>query len=271
MNPLLAARSRRVRVLTLLLLLITWTALQFRLNDVPPGFQHDQMFNSTDALDVLQGRHQLYFPANFGREPLGIYATAGAFALAGGHYVWSFRFAGTVWAILGLAATVSLARRYVPAWAALFAAALMAGSFWFVFAGRLGLEPIALMPLSVAMFYFLDRALTRHSYRDAGAAGVFGGLAMYTYLASRVLFALPILLLVSGLAYTAARRWQAGRSRPGRSSTGQALGLRNHTKPFSRKDPVVGSAALPFGHGPDQWSLALVCRYPHLDGRPAPG
>ncbi len=51
-------------------LLLAWALLLWRLDDVPPGFQHDQMFDAQDALEVLAGRGRLYFPANFGREPL---------------------------------------------------------------------------------------------------------------------------------------------------------------------------------------------------------
>ncbi len=195
-------------------LLLAWGLLLVRLADVPPGFQHDQMFNSRDALDVLQGHFQLYFPANFGREPIGIYSAALAFLLAGGRYVWSLRFASAAWGMLGLAFTLVTARRYLPRPAALLAVLLLAGSFWFLFLARLGLEPAALVPFAVAMVYFLVRGLQRLSYRDLALAGLWGGLALYTYPAGRALFGLPVMLLACELA-----SWFLDRWRPGAGST----------------------------------------------------
>jgi len=199
------ARSLPCRMALLGLFLAAWGILLYRLNDVPPGFQHDQTFNTMDAIDVLSGRHTIYFPANFGREPIGIYSAAGVFMITGGHYAWGLRFSSVFWAMLGLATTVAFARRYLSRGAALLAAALMAGSFWFLFAARLGLEPMALLPLAVAMLYLLARGLAplggacgveRRSFADFAWAGLAGGLAVYTYLAARSLFLLPILLLV---------------------------------------------------------------------------
>ena len=71
----------RYRIAVILSLLMIWGLLLVRLHDIPPGFQHDQMFNSLDVLDVLQGKHAIYFPANFGREAIGIYSAAVAFGL----------------------------------------------------------------------------------------------------------------------------------------------------------------------------------------------
>ena len=132
------------RLGVLVLLLATWALLLFRLNDVPPGFQHDQMFNSLDALSIGHGRpaFPFYFPANFGREALGIYPVALIFKLAGGHFVWSLRFTSVLWGMLALSLTVGLALRTMPRAAALIAGGLLAGSFWFIFTTRLGLSLI---------------------------------------------------------------------------------------------------------------------------------
>jgi len=176
-------------------MLVAWGLLLFRLDATPPGFQHDQMFSAKDAMEVVNGSYPIYFPDNFGRGPLFMYSAAGMFILTAGRYVWSLHFTAVVWGMLGLAAAITLARRYLSDAAALFAAALMASSFWFLLAARLGVESVALLPLAVAMFYFLDRGLAHHSLRDFAVAGVLGGVANYTYLASRTLYALPLLLL----------------------------------------------------------------------------
>ncbi len=189
--------SKAFRLGALLLLLATWALLLFRLNEVPPGFQHDQMFNSLDALSIGRGRpaFPLYFPANFGREALGIYPVALIFKLAGGHFVWSLRFTSVLWGMAALSLTVVLALRYMSRAGALVAGALLAGSFWFIFTTRLGLEPALLIALATGTIYFLSRGLANHTWRDFAAAGLFGGLAVHTYLASRGLFVLLALLL----------------------------------------------------------------------------
>lgn len=179
----------------LLVVLLAWALLLFRLNQVPPGFQHDQTFFSADALAIGPGNYPVYFPENFGRDPLGIYAAALMLRLTGGPTVWAVRLATVFAGVIGLALTLSLARRYLSPAAALLAGALMAGSYWFLFAARLGLEPALLIPLATAAIYFLHRGLSRRRWRDFVVAGLAGGVAIYSYLASRMLYLLVALLL----------------------------------------------------------------------------
>ena len=180
-----------------MLLLAAWALLLFRLNEVPPGFQHDQMFNSLDALSIGSGRpaFPLYFPANFGREALGIYPVALIFKLAGGH----FRLEPALYQRpVGHGGAEPDHRSGSPLHAgaaALIAGALLAGSFWFIFTTRLGLEPALLIALATGTIYFLSRGLSSRTWRDFAAAGLLGGLAVHTYLASRGLFVLLALLL----------------------------------------------------------------------------
>lgn len=173
--------------------------LLFRLNDVPPGLQHDQMFNVLDAQSVLEGHYPLYFPANFGREPLFLYFVAGVMKLAGAHTPWTLRLASAAWGLVGLALTLPLGRRFLSANAALLSSTLLAGSLWFLFVARLGLRAITLLALTSGLLYFLSLALRRTRWRDWLAAGLFGGVALYCYLAARLLFLLPILLLTHAL------------------------------------------------------------------------
>jgi hypothetical protein len=60
------------------------------------------------------------------------------------------------------------------------------------------------------MAYFLDRGLTDHSLRDLAVAGILGGVANYTYLASRTLYLLPLLFLVPLMAVALLRRQRTG-------------------------------------------------------------
>ena len=54
-----------------------------RLDELPPGLYFDEGANGLDALQVLRGKHAIYFPENFGREPLGIYLMALAVSILG--------------------------------------------------------------------------------------------------------------------------------------------------------------------------------------------
>ena len=56
-----------------------------RLALIPPGFHYDEAFEAVEALRVLQtpGYHPIFFPGNFGVEPIFIYLTALAFRLVG--------------------------------------------------------------------------------------------------------------------------------------------------------------------------------------------
>jgi hypothetical protein len=113
--------------------------------------------------------------------------------------------------MLGVATTLVYARRCLSEGAALVASVLMAASFGFLMAARLGLEPIACLPLAVAFFYFLDRGLAHRSLSFFVAAGMAGGLAIYPYLAPRALFLLiPLLLLYEGIVWIRQRQSVVG-------------------------------------------------------------
>ncbi len=183
------------RIATLVVFLLTWALLLYQLTAAPPGFQHDQTFTVWDALDVRSGQFSFYFFRNFGREPVFMYSVAAATALLGDQLVWALRFTSIVWGMLAFVLTFKLAQRYLTPWIAVLVAALMAGSFWFLFMARLGLEPIAALTLGTAMVLCLDRGLVTGRRRAFVWAGLFGALAVYTYLAGRALYLLPPLLL----------------------------------------------------------------------------
>lgn len=206
-------RGAAYRLGALLVLLLAWGLLLFRLNQVPPGFQHDQTFFTADALAIGPGNYPIYFPENFGRDPLGIYAASLMLHLVDGHYVWSLRFTSVMAGMVGLALSLNLARRYLSPAATLLAGALMAGSYWFLFTSRLGLEPALLIPLATAAIYFLHRGLSQGRWRDFVLAGLAGGLAIYSYLASRMLYLLVGLLLAYELGGWVLRRLR-GRGDP---------------------------------------------------------
>src|SRR4030042_541608 len=88
--------SRWIVPALLLLIAAVAVALRlYRLDTVPPGLQHDEVFHGHDAMTVLLGYHPIYFPSNAGNEPLYVYLTAGTIALFGQN-VWGVRLAAVI-------------------------------------------------------------------------------------------------------------------------------------------------------------------------------
>ena len=87
-SPLRRVLSSRPRLAVwgvLILLVFAVVMLRFhRITELPPGLHVDAGANGADALEVLQGRHALFFPEkNNGREWLGIYPIALTVSLMG--------------------------------------------------------------------------------------------------------------------------------------------------------------------------------------------
>lgn len=182
-----------------LILCLAWGLRLYRLRDIPYGLHHDAMFNLVDTIEVLHGRLRLYFPANYGREPLFIYSTAGMARLLHADWIWVQRLTSAVWGMLGLASTYPLLRRLVGTRAAGWGMALAAGSFWLMMVSRLGLRAVTLLFFANLTAFAILKAVEPDQRRPLlwwFLAGAAGGLAQYTYLASRVLFLLPAGLLL---------------------------------------------------------------------------
>ena len=68
----------------LLALALAVALLHFqRLGELPAGIHLDEGAHGVDALRVLQGEHAVYFPGNYGREGLIVYAVALTTSLLG--------------------------------------------------------------------------------------------------------------------------------------------------------------------------------------------
>ncbi len=179
------------------LLLIAIVALAaflrlYRLDQLPPGLEFDVAYKVFDTLRLLQGHFAIFFPAYTGREPLFHYLSMVTVALFG-PTAFSAKLSAaiigtaTIPLIYGFARTLFGSVR-IAALAAFFAAI----SFWHIFFSRVGYRVILLVPLTVMLFWCLWRAYERRRLRDYALAGLFAGLALYTYPSSRVY---PVVLL----------------------------------------------------------------------------
>lgn len=171
------------------------------LADIPPGLYHDEAFNGLDALQILEGKHAVYFAANRGREPLFIYLVAVTVGTLG-------RTPGALRLAAGIVGTATVPVTYVMvrAWfnkrIAILSAAIIATTYWHVHLSRVGFRAIAL-PLTTALTVWAGgRAFDSRNRGLWLLAGSLYGLCFYTYVAARftpvVVLGFTIYLLLSG-------------------------------------------------------------------------
>jgi len=191
--------------LVALLLLVSAFLRLYRLDALPPGMFIDVATNGLDIRDVLTGHvHPVFFPRNYGREALFIYFQALLVAGAGSQPI-VFAFAAVAMGMLTIALSYRLFAALFGPRLALLAAFLLSVSFWYVDLSRFGLRTTSLPPLLVATLYLLWRTLRTGHRRYAVYAGIALGLSLYTYIASRLL---PLLVVLICLA-----EWRSARNR----------------------------------------------------------
>jgi 4-amino-4-deoxy-L-arabinose transferase-like glycosyltransferase len=198
--------SSRLR-LRLLLAAILLAGFWFRVYDllaIPPGLTHDEANHGREAFGILEGRLALFFPLNYGSEPLYSYTVAGLMALLGRNLL-ALRLVTVVFNLAAVAVTYLWARRALGMPVAIVGAALMAVSFWPVAAAREALRA-GMMPFfaaGAAVFFWL--LVTRRTQERSRTGWLVAGFALcltatlYNYLAARVWW----LLFPAFLAYLA--------------------------------------------------------------------
>ena len=193
------SKSQIASWLLIAILLLAWGLRLCCLDAVPPGWRDDELIEIyTLSGEVLAGRPTFYFTGASGHEPLYHTLRAGAIALWGVNSLTN-SLLPIVSGTLAVPLTYQLSRRLFGRKVALLAAILMAVSFWPLMYSRFGVRHQMLVPLALAVFYFLW-PVERSSPAKARARMVAGGVALaaalYTYTASRVI---PFVLLAFGL------------------------------------------------------------------------
>ncbi len=182
------------------LLLATFALRVWNLENVPPGLTHDEAANGHDSAAILRGVHRIYFPVGYGREPFYNYSVA-AVTFFLGQGIFTLRVTTVFWSLLTWTATVALARRWWGWRAALLTGAALTVGFWPLMMARVGLRATTLPALLAASALAYEHALTAKTARRAwggyALAGVFLGLSLYTYMASRGMPALYLGFLVA--------------------------------------------------------------------------
>ncbi|MBI2942410.1 MAG: glycosyltransferase family 39 protein [Chloroflexi bacterium] len=183
----------------------------YRLEAAPPGLIFDELANVIDAAAIAAGERPLFLSGNLGREPLFHYLVALSFSLFGISLA-SFRLVSALLGIATVASTYLLARELAGRRVAIFAAALLAGSFWHVSLSRLGFRAVA-MPLFGSLAFWLLWSGWRTGHRwQLALGGAFLGAGLYTYIPARLY---PALALLLGAGWLFIPGWRPPSGRPG--------------------------------------------------------
>ena len=181
----------------------------YRLSEIPPALFFDEGAHGLDALRVLQGEHAVFFPENYGREGLIVYAVALAIAFLGRTLLavrlpTALASAGTVYVVFWLGRLLfgkDESGRSTP-WRGLLvggvSAGLLAVSIGQTIIGRTAWRANFLPLLLSLCFALLWWGWQQRSWQRVALAGVCAGLLPYTYIPAR--FA-PFLFLFFGLSF----------------------------------------------------------------------
>jgi hypothetical protein len=190
-----------------------WRA--YRLVEIPPGLTHDEANHGREAIGILNGVWLLYFPLNYGSEPLYSYLVALSMRLFG-EGLFALRLVNVYFGLGAVAATYAWARLALGHGVALAAAALLAVSFWPLATSRQALRAgiLPFLALLAAIFFWLLVQRVAKGERPGWAWAGFTlavTATLYTYLAARILWLLfPLFLLYLVLVDRATfrRAWQ---------------------------------------------------------------
>ena len=270
------AAGRSIWRPALALVLITALAAAFRfwkLDSIPPGFHYDEAYEAGEAWRVITqpGYHPIFFPGNFGVEPMFIYLTALAFRLFGPAPVVMRGVAAlagtlTIPALYALGRELVEADRRIPASMPLLAAAVLAILRWHVHFSRVGIEPVLVPLFLVVILWAFWRASRTGGVGAWLALGAATGLSPYTYPAGRLL---PVLVATLALALLAFGPRKPARVSVETSGHGDAeqTGSRSPVRPLTLAPAaglllagviallVVAPLALNFVRHPDQLLL----------------
>ncbi len=206
-------RRPNVQVIIILILLLAALFRLYQLPALPPGLNFDEAGDGVAALDVLHGAPQLWWRIGGGKEPLWPWLLAISTAVLG-PVPLALRLPAALVGVFTVATLLPLGRALFPRQpaVALLAALGLALSEWHVHVSRLGLRAVLLPPLAALAFYFFWLGFNRTPARAGWVrwAVIFLALAVYTYLAARLL---PLVAPVfAALLWLANRRGQPGRN-----------------------------------------------------------
>ena len=209
-SPPQAARAPWSRAEAIGLTVVLAVAVFFcfwRLQSVPPNPVSDHCEEMLDMLDLLHGRHAIYFLRNLGREPLHFYWSC-AFVFAGLplHFL-TLKVGTAVLGVAGVLALYFLGREFGGPVLGLSVAALAAWGKWNFSLARQGLDYThAILPTTI-LLWALSRWQRRGDRGSLLAAGAAAGAGLFGYTSFRV----APLLVPLAFAFALTDRRRSGR------------------------------------------------------------
>ncbi len=184
-----------VGVVVILLLAFAFFVRFWHIDTLPAGLWIDEAVNSADAITAnTTGNYQWFYSNNYGREGLFINLQALSLALFG-NSIAALKLWSAIFGCLAVLGTYLLGKelfgRRAPA---LFAAVSLAFSYWAINFSRIGFRAIMTPALLAFAFYFFFRGLRTERKRYFLFAGLFVGLGLHGYIASRLVPGIFILL-----------------------------------------------------------------------------
>jgi len=168
----------------------------WKLDSVPRGLSHDEANTGLMATEIIKGARPMYGEIYLGMEPGLIYPLAGTFRILGISPL-SQRLLCVAFGLLSVVLVYLFAVRLVRSrLVGLLSALLAALSFWQVLTSRLGLRAVLMPSVEILTLLFFWKAMEGRRLRDFALAGILGGLALYTYVASRFLPFVPVVFVL---------------------------------------------------------------------------
>ncbi|HEV7215630.1 MAG TPA: glycosyltransferase family 39 protein, partial [Chloroflexota bacterium] len=168
------------------------------LTTIPVGLHFDEAWSGLDAATVTWTHHPVFFTDSNGMEPLYLYMQTLSILLFG-HTAFALRVVSAVIGTLTVPALYLLIRRLADQRLALFAAAILAVTYWHVHVSRLGYRAILLPLVECLVWWALGNGVAKRDWRWLTAGGALVGVALYTYSTARV-FPLAVTLWFLWLA-----------------------------------------------------------------------
>lgn len=176
------------------------------LTTIPVGLHFDEAWSGIDAATVTWTHHPVFFTDSNGMEPLYLYMQTISILLFG-HTAFALRVVSAVIGTLTVPALYVLVRRLGGWQLALFAAGILAVTYWHVHVSRLGYRAILLPLVECLVWWALWNGVEKRDWRWLAAGGALVGVALYTYSTARA-FPLAVTLWFLWLAFRH-RDWRA--------------------------------------------------------------
>ena len=160
------------RTLLILTLLAAFFLRTWQLTSAPPGLTHDEANHGREGISILDGDLRLYYPLNYGSEPLYSYLVAGSMA-AVGENLFALRLVGAFFGLLTIAMAYRLTSDLFGDWRlGLLTAGFLAVSYWAIVTSRMALRA-TLLPffITTAAYCFWRLSRARQTDNNRGYRG----------------------------------------------------------------------------------------------------